>query len=122
MRFAYKPHRPEQVEWIDIDVVNRDDVFNYVQEDERVYDCDGGGRFDGYFAFKLDGVTRYFKYHNDYGWADWHNENRHVYNEFTFTEVTAVEAQVPSERDWLDLTQRSYPETNIWPPLTLPAR
>jgi hypothetical protein len=120
MRFAYQPSRPDRIKWSDIHGKSKHDAFNFVRVDKCLYDSDNSGEDVGYFAFKLDdGVTHYFKFKQSWWWENWDSDGRYLANEFSFHRVTAEEAKVPSERDWIDLTQRSSAEpTNRWPPGT----
>lgn len=116
MKLAYRPSKPEQIKWSEIKGNSRNEAFEFVTEDQWLYDSDNSGGHTGYFAVELDGQVCYFKFKQDWWWEDWDNENRYLENTFLFTEIDNAEAKIPSNRDWLDVTQYSFPETKKWPP------
>lgn len=115
MRIAYRPYMNNTVEWKDLNTRTLKAAKALVEEDMWVYDTDNSGDDIEYVAFKTDEGYRYFKVAHEWYWTDWFSDNRHVSNEFKWSEVTKEEAAIADDRDWMDLRQRSYPEVINWP-------
>lgn len=96
----------------DIQVSSFETALLYLQDEWRVYDCDGGGEDTYYVAINDGSETKYFEVNHEF-WAVFHPEF-YVENSFTHKEITKKEAHIPDDRDWLNISEWNY-KLKGWP-------
>lgn len=103
---------------------NRIDVFaktekscmEYIKEELTVWDTDSSGTENGTVGIKFDdGSYKFYSYTHSWYWSDWDDpDSRHVANEFSFKKISREQANIPVDRDWLDIGPFNY-RLKKWP-------
>ena len=63
--------------------------FEYwVKEKQYIYDADSSGDDTSYWVVMIDGETKYYSVYHEWYWYHYGQEDSHLENEFTITEIT----------------------------------
>lgn len=113
----WKAIKPQSYE---TQVTSFETALEWLKEEWRVWDCDGGND-DIYFVGINNGIeTKYYEVKHDF-WANhfWDDSGEHhfeVPNYFEVKEITKEESKIPNDRDWLNISPYNYKLAKKWPP------
>lgn len=91
MKFACLSDSPSYFRWNYMHVPSRFNIDTYLREKLEVHDCDSGGDDTSFWVVQTPDSVKFYRCYHDYGWANYGEDDQHVYNDFIIGEISKDE-------------------------------